>query len=92
MPTKDTDIPVLTVRMEEGGYKETGLRCYASGQGRIQLEWLEDRVVKVSANEAIKPGRTKYTCTAPSKTEEGVFYWFSFLWMKPEADGRWYRE
>ncbi|NOQ90939.1 MAG: polysaccharide deacetylase family protein [Gammaproteobacteria bacterium] len=89
---KDTDIPVLTVRLEGDGYKKTGLRCYASGQGCIQLEWLEDSVVKVSANEAIKPGRTKYNCTAPSKTEEGVFYWFSFLWMKPEADGRWYSE
>jgi len=92
--SKDTEIPVLKLRLENGDYKKTGLRCYASGQGCIQLEWLDDEktVVDVSANEDILPGRTKYNCTAPSKSEENVFYWFSYLWMKPEADGRWYRE
>jgi biofilm PGA synthesis lipoprotein PgaB len=88
----DTDIPVLTMRLDEGDYKSTAMACYASGQGRIQVECLENKVVEVRANQAIKPGRTKYNCTAASKTEPDVFYWFSFLWMKPEADGRWYAE
>ncbi len=92
--SKDTDIPVLTMRLEAGNYKKEALACYASGQGKIQLEWLDHNSaeVRVMANEAIRPGRTKYNCTAPSKTEAGVFYWFSFLWMKPEKDGGWYRE
>ena len=91
---KDTDIPVLIMRLENGDYKKAGLRCYASGQGCIHVEWQdrENDVVRVSANDVIKPGRTKYNCTAPSKSENAVFYWFSFLWMKPEADGSWYRE
>jgi biofilm PGA synthesis lipoprotein PgaB len=94
MVSKDTGIPLLTMRLEEGDYKKSGLRCFASGQGRIRVEWLEDddSVVTISANETIKSGRTKYNCTAPSKTEDGVFYWFSFLWMKPEKDGSWYAE
>ncbi len=91
---KDTDIPVLVMQLETADYKKTGLRCYASGQGCIHVEWQdrENGVVRVSANDAIKPGRTKYNCTAPSKSEDAIFYWFSFLWMKPEADGSWYRE
>ncbi len=92
--SKDTDIPVLIMRLEDGDYKKPGLRCYASGQGQIRVDWLdpENSVVIVRANEKVNPGRIKYNCTAPSKTEAGVFYWFSFLWMKPEADGSWYKE
>lgn len=88
------DIPELTVRLETGDYIKSGLRCYATGQGCIRLEWdaEEDSVVNVRANKVIKPGSTKYNCTVPSTTEADVFYWFSFLWMKTEADGGWYRE
>ena len=92
--SNDVAMPILTMRLEAGDYKESGLRCYATGQGCIRLEWdaEEDSVVNVSANKVIKPGRTKYNCTAPSATEADVFYWFSFLWMKTEVDGSWYRE
>lgn len=92
--SKDVDIPVLTMKLKSGDYNKAALSCYASGQGRIQLYWLdEDRdMVSVSANKTISPGRTKYNCTAPSKTEKNVYYWFSFLWMKPKADGSWYKE
>lgn len=90
----DVDIPELTVRLEAGDYKKSGLRCYATGQGCIHHEWIadEDAVVNVRAHKMIRPGRTKYNCTAPSTNEDDVFYWFSFLWMKPEMDGSWYRE
>ncbi len=92
--SKDTKIPVLIMRLEDGDYKKPDLRCYTSGQGRIRVDWIdpENSVVSVRANEAVNPGRIKYNCTAPSKTEAGVFYWLSFLWMKPEADGSWYKE
>ena len=91
---KNSQIPELKLRLNAGDYKKINLACYASGQGRIQLEWLDKDMgmVKVRANESLKPGRTKYNCTAPSKTDNNVHYWFSFLWMKPEADGSWYRE
>lgn len=92
--SKDTDIPVLTLRLEPGNYKTEALTCFASGQGRIQVKRAErqGREFRVKANESLKPGRTKYTCTAPSESEAGIFYWFSFLWMKPEANGEWYKE
>jgi len=92
--TKANKIPEVKFRLEAGDYKKSNLACYASGQGRIQLEWLDkDKdIVNVKANDFLKPGRTKYNCTAPSKSEANVFYWHSFLWMKPEADGSWYKE
>ena len=92
--TKANKIPEVKFRLEAGDYKKSNLACYASGQGRIQFEWLDkDKdIVNVKANDFLKPGRTKYNCTAPSKSEANVFYWHSFLWMKPEADGSWYKE
>jgi len=92
--SENKEKPVLIMRLENGNYKADALACYTAGQGKIKLEWIDPvtRVVSVIANEAIKAGRTKYNCTAPSKTEAGVFYWFSFLWMKPEASGNWYSE
>ncbi len=89
-----TDIPELTLQLHSGPYDKAGFACYASGQGKIQLEWLNQSktVVAVRANEALPPGRSKYNCTAPSKSDANVYYWFSFLWMKPESNGQWYLE
>ena len=92
--SKDDDIPVMRIKLSPGNYKKEALACYASHQGQIQVEWIDQikLILNVKANNMIKPGRTKYTCTAPSKTENGVFYWYSFLWMKPEKNGEWYSE
>ncbi len=92
--SKNSDIPELILEMKVGKYNENLLACFASGQGRIQLEWInkEKHLLRVYANKNIKPGRTKYNCTAPSKTEKDIYYWFSFLWMKPDVDGKWYKE
>lgn len=87
-----SQVPVLTIQLHDGNYKKSSLACFASGQGRIQIDWFDNNVIQVRANRAINPGRTKYNCTAPSLSEEGVYYWFSYLWMMPETDGRWYSE
>lgn len=91
--SNDVAIPILSIRLEAGDYDKSGLRCYATGQGSIRHEWMTDdnSVVNISANRAIESGRTKYNCTAPSASEADVYYWFSFLWMKPE-DAGWYKE
>jgi poly-beta-1,6-N-acetyl-D-glucosamine N-deacetylase len=84
-----TDIPELHLFLEPGNYDAARLACYASGQGHIQVEWVDRDAgeVKVRANEALVPGRAKYNCTAPATQDNGIYYWYSHLWMKPEADG-----
>jgi len=91
---KDTKIPELKLHLHKGDYSKIDFACYASGQGKIQLQWInkERGLVNVKANKPISPGRTKYNCTAPSLNQKNVFYWFSYLWMKPQADGSWYVE
>lgn len=84
--------PALELELGAGDYRASQLSCFASGQGRIEVEWLDEaeRRVRVVANEPLNAGRTKYNCTAPSASETGVFYWFSHLFMVPRADGSWY--
>jgi len=91
---KDTKIPELNLHLHKGDYSKRDFACYASGQGKIKLQWInkERGLVSVKANKTIEPGRTKYNCTAPSLSQKNVFYWFSYLWMKPQADGSWYVE
>ncbi|KPV40377.1 hypothetical protein AN478_09505 [Thiohalorhabdus denitrificans] len=86
--------PELRLRLEEGPYRAGALACYASGQGRMERTWVSEAegVVAVRPRKPLRSGRTKYNCTAPSNEESGVFHWFSYLWIKPNPDGSWYRE
>ena len=92
--TNRQKVPELRLQLLQGDYKKSNFACYVTGQGRANVSWVnyEKGIVSIIANEDLKPGRTKYNCTAPSSSEKNVYYWFSFLWMKPEADGSWYRE
>ena len=91
-PKKDR--PALRLRLGEGDFRAAGLACYASGQGRMDLTWVDKEagVAEVRPREPLGPGRSKYNCTAPSASEAGVYYWYSHLWMKRAEDGGWYPE
>lgn len=85
--------PALQLRIGEGDFNAEGLACYGPG-GRLPLEWLdrEGRKVSVQVEKKLSPGRSKVNCTAPSRSENGVYYWYSHLWLVRNADGSWYRE
>lgn len=87
-------IPELKLQLLPGNYQKSAFACYVSGQGRVSVSWdnFDKGIVSIKAKDNLKVGRTKYNCTAPSNSEENTYYWFSFLWMKPESDGSWYRE
>jgi peptidoglycan/xylan/chitin deacetylase (PgdA/CDA1 family) len=87
--------PVLELRLAPGAYRADALRCYVSGQPPAELRWTENdealaKKLVVQARNPLPAGRSKYTCTAPSTREPGVFYWYTHLWIKPNADGSWY--
>jgi peptidoglycan/xylan/chitin deacetylase (PgdA/CDA1 family) len=90
----EQDKPALRFRLGEGDFRAADLACYAGGQGRMSLEWVDRDagIVAVRPKESLGPGRTKYNCTAPSASESGVFYWYSHLWMKRADDGGWYAQ
>lgn len=86
--------PLLHLQLEPGDYRVDELKCYASHQGQIDVDWVDKAARKLTIKplEPLRPGRTKYNCTAPSTKVTGVFYWYSYLWMKKNEDGSWYRE
>ena len=86
--------PPLRLRLLPGDYRANSLACYATAQGAMEIEWLgndfEEAITR--PREPLRPGRSKYNCTAISASETGVYYWFSYLWMKKNDDGSWYAE
>jgi peptidoglycan/xylan/chitin deacetylase (PgdA/CDA1 family) len=68
--------PKLRIRLK----KQLGnIRCYISNGDAIDFRWISQTEIEVYANEPIKQGREKYTCTAQS--ENGKWYWYSHLWI-----------
>jgi len=86
--------PPLRLRLLPGDYRADSLACYATLQGAMEIEWLGDAEEEFSARPTapLRPGRSKYNCTAASASEAGVYYWFSYLWMMKNDDGSWYAE
>ncbi|MCW9047666.1 MAG: polysaccharide deacetylase family protein [Gammaproteobacteria bacterium] len=87
-------LPELKLQLLSGDYNKSAFACYATRQGRAIVSWenFDKGIVNITAKENLTAGRSKFNCTAPSNSEKNVYYWFSFLWMKPEPDGRWYQE
>ena len=74
--------PALTLRVLSRGFARDSLTCFATGQGRAGVVWLDRqrREVQVRAVAPLPVGRSKYTCT---------YFWFSHRWLKPRTDGSW---
>src|SRR6056297_580784 len=83
--------PLLKLRIPPGGYDRTGLRCFVSGQPPANVKWDGD-IALVRAQQALRPGRSKFNCTVPSSDLPGVYFWYSHLWIRPKDDGNWYAE
>ena len=85
----DADAPELRLEIPPGPYDRERLRCFVTGQEPARISWRDDEATIV-ARAPLGPGRSKFNCTAPARDEAGVFYWYSYLWIKPRADGSWY--
>ena len=83
--------PELTLDIGAGDFDLGQLACYASGQGAMELE-RNGREITARPRERLEAGRVKYNCTAPATTERGLYYWYSYPWMKKNDDGSWYIE
>ena len=89
---QSADRPALQISIEPGDYDLRALACYASEQGKMSLTQLsKPGVFRIQPKSALGVGRSKYNCTAPHSSRPGIYYWWSYLLMKPHQDGRWYR-
>jgi peptidoglycan/xylan/chitin deacetylase (PgdA/CDA1 family) len=84
----------LAFTLLPGDYRSTGLSCYSSSGERLMLireEGAGGNRVSVQLPDW-EAGRRKINCTAPSSVENGVYYWYSHLWLVKQSDGKWYSE
>lgn len=78
--------PRMELMLGETSAQLSQMSCYFSAQGLMQMEWLnrEQGHFVVQGNIDLPTGRSRYNCTAPS-TEKDRFYWYSHLWIRPQA-------
>jgi len=86
------DRPHLRITLGPGPYRAEAIRCYLGGS-TVPMELHPGNPVRldVRPERALGAGRSKINCTAPA-TDGDQWFWYSFVWMKPLADGSWYRE
>jgi peptidoglycan/xylan/chitin deacetylase (PgdA/CDA1 family) len=81
--------PLLTLRISDSaGVRPGTLNCFVAGQPNATVTWGDP--ITVQAGQSLRPGRSKYTCTAPHPTIPRAYYWHTHLYIKPNSDGSWY--
>lgn len=85
-----SDSAAVEFTLAEGNYRLDALQCYMGGQA-LEIERLNEDPprLRIENDRPLRIGRAIYNCTAPA-TDANVWYWHSFLWMRPRDDGSWY--
>ena len=86
---KNNLTPELTIELAEGPYQKNQLKCYASGQGEIEVKWLDKEMTKFTTKvkNPLPVGRSRYNCTAPSNSGR-QYYWYSHTWLQLTDEGK----
>lgn len=79
--------PELVVTLELSDIYKPTLACYILGE-RVDVTWIDKTSFKIAANVDLPAGRSRYNCTAQSRTKSG-YYWFSQPWINRNEDGSW---
>jgi len=87
-PVVTTPRPTVEVTVSDGDGNLERLACFVSGQGRVDVEWVEPRRrFRVGPATDLAAGRQRVNCTAPRP--DGRFEWFSHPWIvRPETTTR----
>ncbi len=89
--TAEAGPPLLTLNISEAaGVRPGTFNCFIADQPNAEVTWQDRTRVQIQASKPLRPGRTKYTCTAPHPTIPRAYYWHSHLYIKPLADDSWY--
>lgn len=82
--------PTLDLEFNEGKWRISELACYGPG-GKMKIENISENLFRVSPQQDVSVGRSRYNCTMPSD-QRGRFYWYSKTWIRKNDDGTWYPE
>ncbi|MCP4749797.1 MAG: polysaccharide deacetylase family protein [Proteobacteria bacterium] len=76
--------PTLRLKLAPAEYNVHSLACFASGQGRIKVKWIDRQnpEFEVVPKRPLPVGRNRYNCTA-SHNKQNRYYWYSHQWIRP---------
>ncbi len=89
--TVEESQPELQLTLALNDIRPKQVMCFVQGQGAYKPVWIDENTFSVKASKPLPAGRSRYNCTAPSKTKSG-YYWFSQAWVRPKDDGTWIKE
>lgn len=75
---------------EVRGFEVARIRCYSAAGDALPVDLVSGSkppVLIVDLAGFGRPGRNKANCTAPVADGSGDYYWYSFQWLQPRADG-----
>jgi hypothetical protein len=91
-----SDPEQLRLRLSEQGsgpgFSAARIQCYSATGAELpttRVEATEELELHIDLAAVGRPGRNKVNCTAPAEDGSGDFYWHSFQWLQPRADGSW---
>lgn len=79
----------LKVWLKADDFNPSQLNCFAQGATHATIKWHnKNSQFSVVSPEPLPEGRSRYNCTAPSKSKPGRFYWFSQPWLNLQAQSK----
>jgi len=76
----------LSLKVESSDIQMANFACYYKGK-KLDRE-LSGQQVNIPLSVEMQAGRSRVNCTAPSKSLNGRFYWYSFPMFTPTTQGK----
>lgn len=83
----DNTPPALVLFMDDPRFDVERINCFDNKGERLVMKRLGTHSVEVRATSPLPAGRSKYTCTAPRNGKDGVYGWYSHLWIRGAEGG-----
>ncbi len=79
--------PQIELTLDVTDFNIGQITCYKGGSP-LDIS-RTDNQVSFSLPEALKAGRSRVNCTAPSQSKRGRYYWYSVPFFVPTEKGKW---
>ena len=75
--------PTLRLKMDPADYDLDSFTCFATGQGKIGLNWIDRKNLEfeVVPHKPLPTGRSRFNCTAAQRNSTR-YYWYSHQWIR----------
>ena len=82
----------LNITVVDGPDDLSTLACYPSTGTNLTLQPKGNRQFQIQLTNITSAGRHKVNCTLPDPQQQGAYFWWSYLLMKPPGVNEWYQQ